>query len=169
MDQALATTATALERLCGRTRPTRWVTRARPKIDRIACPWLVRRFADPDAIVHYVPAAEVFAVAAAEGAVAFDLPGAPISHVGERCSFDALLDALALRTPTLDRLAVIVRGADTDRHDLAPESAGLHAIALGLAKLHDDDQELLRAGMAVYDALFAYLERGAASAHRWTP
>ena len=137
--------------------PSQWITRERPRIDRIACPWLVRRFIDPRAVFHFAPTAEVLARARAMGAVAFDIPGAPITHVGERCSFDALIDAFELRLPALDRLATIVRGADTDRLDLDPACAGLLATSLGLARLHDgDDHALLAAGLVVYDALYAW-------------
>jgi hypothetical protein len=143
-----------LDSLFGSRRPTAWVTRERPKIDRIACPWLVRRFVDPDARILFVPTDQVFAVAEAQGAVAFDIPGARFSHVGSDCSFDAFLAAFGLAEEAgLARLAPIVRGADTDRHDLAPEAAGLHAISLGLARLIEDDAELLERGMLVYDAL----------------
>ena len=138
---------------CGR--PSRWVTRERPKIDRIACPWLVLRFIDPLARFFYVPAAQVFDEARRREAVAFDLPGAPITHDGELCSFDALLKAFDLRDAGLDRLATIVRGADTGRLDLASQSAGLLAVSQGLAKLHADDHAMLEAALPVYDALYA--------------
>ncbi len=150
-----------------------WITRERPRIDRIACPWLVRRFIDPCAVFHFAPAAEVLARARAIGAVAFDIPGAPITHVGERCSFDALIDAFELRLPALDRLATIVRGADTDRLDLDPACAGLLAMSLGLARLHDgDDHALLAAGLVVYDALYAWCvaeEHRSNETHSWRP
>lgn len=153
--------------------PSHWVTRERPRIDRIACPWLVRRFIDPLAVFHFVPTAEVLARAASLGAVAFDIPGAPITHAGERCSFDALIEAFNLRLPALDRLATIVRGADTDRLDLDPVCAGLLATSLGLARLHDgDDHALLAAGLVVYDALYAWCvaeERRANETHAWRP
>lgn len=153
--------------------PSQWITRERPRIDRIACPWLVRRFIDPRAVFHFAPTAEVLARARAMGAVAFDIPGAPITHVGERCSFDALIDAFELRLPALDRLATIVRGADTDRLDLDPACAGLLATSLGLARLHDgDDHALLAAGLVVYDALYAWCvaeERRSNESHSWRP
>lgn len=137
--------------------PSQWITRERPRIDRIACPWLVRRFIDPLAVFHFVPAAEVLARARALGAIAFDIAGAPITHAGERCSFDALIEAFDLRWPALERLATIVRGADTDRLALDPVCPGLLAQSLGLARLHEgDDHALLAAGMAVYDALYAW-------------
>jgi rhodanese-related sulfurtransferase len=132
---------------------TRWVTRERPKIDRIACPWLVRRFVDADAQFLYVPAANVTATA---DAIPFDVPGAEFGHAGERCSFDAFIDRFRLRDAALDKLARIVRGADTGRLALAPECAGLLAVSLGLSILYRDDHEMLEKGMAVYDALYAW-------------
>ena len=137
--------------------PSRWITRERPRIDRVACPWLVRRFIDPAAEFFYVPTEEVFEQAARLKAVPYDIPGAPISHEGERCSFDTLLRAFDLRQPALDTLAVIVRGADTDRLSLAPQAAGLLAVSLGLSRLHAaDDQAMLAAAMPVYDALYEW-------------
>ena len=159
-----------LDRHFGARRPTRWVTRERPKIDRIACPWLIRRFVDPDAEFLYVPTEAVFAVAEREGAVAYDIPGAPFSHDGEACSFDAFLRRFGLEDePGLAILAPIVRGADTDRHDLAPEAAGLHAISLGLAASHTDDHLLLSHGMTIYDALYAWATRAHGERHDWRP
>jgi rhodanese-related sulfurtransferase len=137
-------------------RPSRWVTRERPKIDRIACPWLVRRFVDPRAEFAYLPAGEVLAAASRDGSVAFDIPGGAISHDGELCSFDVMLREFGLRDPALDELARIVRGADTGRPDLTPQSAGLVAVSLGLGRLYADDAELLERGMLVYDALYAW-------------
>ena len=159
-----------LYRHFGARRPTRWVTRERPKIDRIACPWLIRRFIDPEAEFLYVPTDEVFATAEREGAVAYDIPGTVFSHDGEACSFDAFLRRFRLEDePGLSILAPIVRGADTDRHDLAPEAAGLHAISLGLAASHDDDHLLLSHGMATYDALYAWATRAHGERHDWRP
>jgi len=134
----------------------KWVTRERPKIDRIACPWLIARFIDPEAEFLYVPAGEVLAVARDTGATPYDVPGVEMGHVGELCSFDAFLRKYALADPALDRLALIVRGADTSRLDLAPQSAGLHAISLGLSQCFADDHEMLRHGLVVYDALYAW-------------
>lgn len=153
--------------------PSRWITREHPRIDRIACPWLVRRFIDPLAEFHFAPTAEVLSRAAALKAVAFDIPGAPITHQGEACSFDALIEAFGLRLPALDRLATIVRGADTDRLALDPACAGLLAVSLGLARLHaDDDHALLAAGQPVYDALYAWCAAElyrANETHSWRP
>ena len=148
---------------------SRWITRERPKIDRIACPWLVRRFIDPAAEFFYAPTDQVFAQAARLDAVAYDIPGAPVSHEGERCSFDALLSAFELRDPALQTLATIVRGADTDRLDLAPQSAGLLAFSLGLSRLHQDDHAMLAAALPLYDALYAWCRDAAGERHGWNP
>ncbi len=148
---------------------SRWVTRARPKIDRIACPWLVRRFIDPRAEFFYVPTSEVFAFAKANHAVAFDVPGAPIEHAGPLCSFDNFLRAFELTSPALKRIADIVRGADTNALSLAPQSAGLLAIALGFSKNIGDDHAMLDAMMPVYDALYRWALDASAGQHHWTP
>jgi hypothetical protein len=147
----------------------KWITRERPKIDRIACPWLIRRFIDADARILFVDPPEVPAVAKETGAVPFDIEGVEISHEGPRCSFDTMLRLFGLESePTLARLAMIVRGADTARPDLAPEAAGLHAISLGLSALAgDDDHGLLRHGFTLYDGLFAYLRFAAEERHNW--
>ena len=158
-----------LQELFGDRRPTRWVTRERPKIDRIACPWLIRRFLDPDAEILFVPTPEVFVTAEREGAVAFDIPGAPLTHERERCSFDAFIAQFQLDDPGLAVLAPIVRGADTDRHDLAPQASGLHALSLGLTVLFQDDQMLLDRGLIVYDALYAWATRARGERHDWRP
>lgn len=150
-------------------RPSRWVTRERPKIDRIACPWAIRRFIDPGAVFLYVPTTKVFDVASREDAVAFDIPGAPIEHEGDRCSFDTLLSRFGLDEPALLAVATIVRGADTDRHDLAPESAGLHAISIGLSITYQDDHAMLDQGIVIYDALFAWAQSARGQRHAWTP
>ena len=135
---------------------SRWITRERPKIDRIACPWLIRRFIDPRAEFFYVPTAQVFSEAARLKAVAYDIPGAPVTHEGECCSFDGLLRAFEIEDPAVDRLARIVRGADTDRLALEPQCAGLLALSLGLSRLHRDDHNMLEAAMPLYDALYAW-------------
>jgi hypothetical protein len=120
----------------------KWVTRERPKIDRIACPWLILRFIDRDAEFLYVPAPQVLRVASDTGATPYDIPGVEMSHVAERCSFDAFLAKYHLDDPALAQLAHIVRGADTSRLDLTPQSAGLYAISLGLSRVFADDQEI---------------------------
>lgn len=169
MDEA-RTIETGLNEFFGARRPTRWVTRERPKIDRIACPWLVLRFIDPRAEFLYVPTERVFAIAEREGAVAYDIPGAPFSHVGELCSFDAFLIKFGLQNePGLSVLAPIVRGADTDRHALAPEAAGLHAISLGLSANITDDHALLAQGLVLYDALYTWATRARGERHDWRP
>ena len=150
-------------------RPSRWITRERPKIDRIACPWLIRRFIDPRAEFFYVPTPQVFSEASRLQAVAYDIPGAPVSHDGELCSFDALLRAFGLQDPALETLARIVRGADTDRPGLAPQSAGLLAVSLGLSKLHADDHAMLDAALPLYDALYAWCKSAQNEPHSWKP
>jgi rhodanese-related sulfurtransferase len=153
--------------------PSRWITRERPKIDRIACPWLIQRFIDPRAEFFYAPTPKVFDEAQRLGAVAYDIPGAPVSHEGELCSFDALIKGFDLHDPALDILARIVRGADTDQLDLAAQSAGLLAISLGLSRLHaQDDHAMLAAAMPLYDALYAWCHdkaRAQDEAHNWKP
>ena len=153
--------------------PSRWITRERPKIDRVACPWLIHRFIDTRAEFFYVPTAQVLAQAKALGAVAYDIPGAPVSHVGEQCSFDALLLGFDLRDAALNLLATIVRGADTDRLDLSPQSAGLLAFSLGMSRLHPaDDHAMLGAAMPMYDALYAWCRDRVAAQdepHNWKP
>lgn len=139
-------------------KPSRWITRERPKIDRIACPWLIRRFIDPGAEFLYVPSVQVTARAAAEGAIPYDVPDVRFAHRGDRCSFDALIADFGLRDDGLDALARIVRGADTGKPDLTPQSAGLLAISLGLSVTHSDDHAMLATGMLVYDALYAWLK-----------
>ena len=135
---------------------SRWITRERPKIDRIACPWLVRRFIDRDARFLYVPAPEVLDAAKRENAIAYDVTGGAIMHEGPLCSFDVLLREFGLNDPALTALATIVRGADTGRLDLAPQAAGLLAVSLGLSQLYPDDHDMLERGMTVYDALYAW-------------
>jgi len=149
--------------------PSLWVTRRRPKLDRVACPWLIRRFVDVQARVLFVDPDEVENVARESGATPFDIKGVELSHDGERCSFDTMLWVFGLEDePSLARLALIVRGADTARVDLAPEAAGLHAVALGLSALAgDDDHALLERGFLIYDALFAWLRFAADERHNW--
>ena len=146
---------------------TLWVTRARPKIDRIACPWLIRRFIDPRAIFLFVSPQEVRAVGEAMGAAPFDIEDVFWSHRGETCTFDTLIAEFGLAIPALDRLATIVRGADTARPDLAPECAGLLAASLGLSRMHTDDHTQLEAGMALYDAFYRWARDATEETHNW--
>lgn len=148
-------------------RPSLWVTRHRPKIDRIACPWLIRRFIDPKARFLYVTPSEVQAVADNFDAIPYDIDGVTYSHRGDFCSFDAFLDDFGLHTPALDRLALVVRGADTDRHDLAPQAAGLLALSVGLSRQFRDDLAQLEAGMVLYDALYRWARDGFDEGHDW--
>jgi hypothetical protein len=145
----------------------KWLTRERPKIDRLACPWLVARFIDPEAEFLFVPMDRVAAVATETGAVPYDVPGVELTHVGDRCSFDAFVAKYRLLDPALAQLAVIVRAADTDELKLAPEAAGLLAISIGLGRLFADDHELLGHAMVMYDALYAWC-RGDRERHGWT-
>lgn len=148
---------------------TRWVTRERPKIDRIACPWLIARFVDRDAQFLYVPASQVLEAAKAQDAIPYDVPGVAFSHEGELCSFDAFIKHYRLADPALQRLALIVRGADTAKLDLAPQAPGLAAISLGLSRIFGDDHEMLRHGMVMYDALYAWCRQGQDEIHTWNP
>ena len=147
----------------------KWVTRERPKIDRIACPWLIARFIDKQPEFLYVPAGDVLEVAQRQGAVPYDIPEVEMSHVGELCSFDAFLKKHSLADPALQQLAAIVRGADTSRLDLTPQSPGLYALSLGLSHLYVDDHEMLRHGMVIYDALYAWCKSCQGEAHNWPP
>lgn len=146
-----------------------WITRERPKIDRIACPWLVARFIDRDAEFLYVPYGDVLRIASETGATPYDIPGVELSHVGELCSFDAFLAKYGLDDPALKQLAVIVRGADTSRLDLTPQSAGLFALSLGLSQVFADDHDMLRHGLVMYDALYAWCKEGKEEVHTWNP
>jgi hypothetical protein len=139
----------------------KWITRERPKVDRIACPWLVQRFIDPGAEFLYVPRNDVMRVAAELDATPYDVPDVELGHHGEFCSFDAFLDRFQLTDPALHKLARIVRGADTGRLDLTSESAGLHAISIGLSRTFADDHEQLHCGMLLYDALYAWCQHDA--------
>ena len=137
----------------------KWVTRERPAVDRIACPWLIKRFVDQDAEFLYVPADQVMAVAEQEGAIPFDAPNVELGHHGAECSFDAIVNKYKLTDPALQRLALIVRGADTNATDLTPESRGLLAIAQGFRLAYEDDQEQLENELPVYDALYAFCQK----------
>jgi rhodanese-related sulfurtransferase len=146
---------------------TVWVTRARPKIDRIACPWLIKRFVDPHAVILFVQAPEVNGVAERFAATPFDIEGVFFSHRGERCTFDTMLDEFGLDSEPLRRLATIVRAADTARLDLAPEAAGLLAMSLGLSRNYRDDLEQLEAAMGVYDAFYRWCRDATEETHNW--
>ena len=146
---------------------TLWVTRHRPKIDRIACPWLIRRFVDPGARFLFVSPAEVAGVADRFGATPFDVEDVFWSHRGACCTFDTMLDEFALGTDALRRLADVIRGADTNRHDLTPQSAGLLALSVGLSRQYRDDQAQLGAGLTFYDALYRWARDGAGEGHDW--
>ena len=147
----------------------KWVTRERPKIDRLACPWLIRRFIDADAEIRYVPAARVLAVAKDEEATPFDVPGVELSHSGPLCSFDAFLKKYHLQDAALARLAEIVRAADTDTLSRSVQAPGLLAISLGLGANITDDQELLKAALPVYDALYTWCRSLGSERHGWDP
>jgi hypothetical protein len=134
----------------------KWVTRARPKVDRVACPWLIKRFVDPEAEFLYVPPEEVIETARSESAIPFDVPNVELGHKDAECSFDAIIKKYNLTDPALQRLALIVRGADTGAKDLTAESPGLEAIAEGFRLAYQDDHELLERELSVYDALYAY-------------
>ncbi len=142
-----------------------WVTRHRPKIDRIACPWLIRRFVDPDARFLFVPPAEVMAVADRFDATPFDIEDGFWVHRGNQCTFDTMIAEFGLSHPALDALATVVRAADTDRHDLAPQAAGLLAVSVGLSRMYRDDTQQLEAGMGIYDALYRWARDGQDETH----
>jgi rhodanese-related sulfurtransferase len=146
---------------------TVWVTRARPKIDRIACPWLIRRFIDPNAVFLFVTPAEVVAVAERFNAVPFDIENVFWSHRGELCTFDVMIEEFGLATPPLLRLATMVRAADTARLDLCPEAPGLLAASLGLSRMYDDDLEQLEAGIGLYDAFYRWCRDATGETHNW--
>lgn len=147
----------------------KWITRERPKIDRIACPWLITRFIDSQAEFLYVSAGDVLRVAEKTGAIPYDIPGVELTHVGELCSFDAFLSKYKLGDPALQQLAIIVRGADTSRLGLTPQSAGLYALSLGLSQNFSDDHEMLKHGIVMYDALFAWCKDCQRETHNWPP
>ncbi len=149
---------------------TRWVTRERPKIDRIACPWLIARFVDPEAEFLYAPPRQVREVAQARDAIPYDVPDVHFTHEGELCSFDAFIKHYRLdEDPALECLALIVRGADTAKLDLAAQAPGLAAVSLGLSRIFPDDHEMLKHGMVMYDALYAWCREGQDEVHTWNP
>ena len=148
---------------------TRWVTRERPKIDRIACPWLISRFVDPEAEFVYVPSKDVLKAAKERDAVPYDVADVHFTHDGELCSFDAFIKHYRLNDPALKELATIVRGADTARLDLAAQAPGLAAVSLGLSRNFGDDHEMLKHGMVMYDALYTWCKEGKQEVHTWNP
>ncbi|MDW5442024.1 chromate resistance protein ChrB domain-containing protein [Polaromonas sp. SM01] len=147
----------------------KWITRERPKIDRIACPWLIARFIDKAPEFLYVPADKVLETAKQTGATPYDIPGVEMTHVGALCSFDAFLSKYELHEPALQQLALIVRGADTSRLELTPQSAGLYALSLGLSQNFSNDHEMLAHGMVMYDALYAWCKKCQGETHNWPP
>lgn len=147
----------------------KWITRERPKIDRIACPWLIKNFVDREAEFIFVPQENVFTKAEELGAIPYDLPGAEYTHEGDACTFDFIIKKHRLSDPALQQLATIIRGADTDRFHLAPQAAGLWAISAGLSYNFRDDHEMLRIGMKVYDALYSWAKYLQDEKHAWQP
>jgi len=147
----------------------KWITRERPKIDRIACPWLIKRFIDKDAEFIYVSKEQVFKKAAELNAIPFDIPGAEYSHYDDECTFDFIIKKHRLDDPALHLLSDIIRGADTDRFELAPQSAGLWAISAGLSYNNKDDHEMLETGMKIYDALYSWAKFVHEEKHTWNP
>lgn len=147
----------------------KWITRERPKIDRIACPWLIFNFVDTEAEFIYLPKEQVFDKATELNAIPYDIPGAEYSHEGEYCTFDYILKKHQLVDPALLKMAEIVRGADTDRFGLAPQAAGLWAISAGLSYNYGDDHEQLKIGMKLYDALYSWAAHVQSEKHNWNP
>jgi hypothetical protein len=145
----------------------KWITRERPKIDRIACPWLIKKFVDADAEFIYVPKEQVFTSARELNAIPYDIPGAEYSHEGDRCTFDYIVTRHNIRDEAIGRIALIVRGADTDSFHLAPEAAGLWAISAGLSYNIKDDNQQLALGMQLYDALYSWAKYAAHEKHNW--
>ena len=147
----------------------KWITRERPKIDRIACPWLIARFIDKEPEFLYVRSSEVLRIAEQKDAIPYDVPNVELTHDGELCSFDAFLKKYELDDPAVRQMASIVRGADTSRLDLTPQSAGLYALSLGLSHQFTDDHQMLTHGMVMYDALYAWCKHCQHEAHNWPP
>lgn len=147
----------------------KWITRERPKIDRVACPWLIMRFIDEAPEFLFVPSDKVLSEAERTGAIPYDIPGVELTHVGPLCSFDAFLTKYEIKSWSLDHLASIVRGADTGHPELSPQSAGLLAISLGLSQNFQDDHEMLKHGFVVYDALYAWCRSLQGETHGWPP
>lgn len=147
----------------------KWITRERPKIDRIACPWLIKNFVDKEAEFIYVPTDQVLSKAKELDAIPFDIPKVEYTHEGAFCTFDTILKLHQLHDPALLQMAIIIRGADTDRFELAPQSAGLWAMSAGLSYNMKDDQEMLAFGMKMYDALYSWAKYVSGEVHTWNP
>ncbi len=147
----------------------KWITRERPKIDRIACPWLIKNFVDAEAEFIYVPKEEVFTEAKRLEAIPYDIPGAEYTHEGEYCTYDFIIKKYKLTDSALQQIAVIVRGADTDQFNLSPQSAGLWAISAGLSYNYKNDYEMLEVGMKIYDALYSWAKYVQDEKHTWKP
>lgn len=147
----------------------KWITRERPKIDRIACPWLIKNFIDAEAEFIYVPKEEVFTQATELEAIPYDIPGAEYTHEGRYCTFEYIVKKHKLTDPAIQQIATIVRGADTDCFQLAPQSAGLWATSAGLSYNFKDDQEMLNIGMKMYDALYSWAKYVQNEKHTWQP
>ena len=147
----------------------KWITRERPKIDRIACPWLIKNFVDIEAEFIYVPKEQVFVKAKELDAIPYDIPGAEYSHYGNECTFDFIIKKHQLTNAALLQIAAIVRGADTDQFNLAPQSAGLWAISAGLSHNYKDDHQMLEVGMKIYDALYSWAKYVQEEKHSWNP
>jgi hypothetical protein len=147
----------------------KWITRERPKIDRIACPWLIKNFVDSEAVFIYVPKEQVFDKAKDLDAIPYDIPGAEYTHDSERCTFDYIIKKHQLSDPAILQIAEIVRGADTDSFHLAPQAAGLWAISAGLSYNYKDDHDMLEIGMKIYDALYAWAKYVQTEKHNWNP
>lgn len=147
----------------------KWITRERPKIDRVACPWLIKNFVDQEAQFIYVPKETVFEKAAELDAIPYDIAGAEYTHYGEQCTFDYIVKKHALTDPAILQISDIVRAADTDQFDLAPQAAGLWAISAGLSYNHQDDHEMLAVGMKIYDALYSWCKYVQTEKHQWNP
>jgi hypothetical protein len=147
----------------------KWITRERPKIDRIACPWLIKNFIDPNAEFFYVPKDQVFDMASKIDAIPYDIAGAEYSHYGDQCSFDYFVSKHHITDPSVLEIATIVRAADTDRFEMAPQAAGLWAISAGLSHTTSDDHQMLEVGLKVYDALYAWAKYLQKEKHVWKP
>ena len=147
----------------------KWITRERPKIDRIACPWLIKNFVDAEAEFIFVPREQVFSRAKELNAIPYDIPGTEYSHEGEYCTFDYIVKRHSIADPAIQRMAVIVRGADTGSFELAPESAGLWAISAGLSRNYQNDHEQLAIGLKIYDALYSWAKFASEEKHTWNP